>query len=68
MSQLIENFIEMMSVERAATQNTLTSYRHDLNNLLRYLNRKKLTLEKVENASMRQFFREISIVVQRVVH
>lgn len=60
MSQLIENFIEMMSVERAATQNTLTSYRHDLNNLLRYLNRKKLTLEKVENASMRQFFREIS--------
>lgn len=60
MSQLIENFIEMMSVERAASQNTLTSYRHDLNNLLRYLNRKKLTLEKVENASMRQFFREIS--------
>ena len=33
MSQLIENFIEMMSVERAATQNTLTSMLHDLNNL-----------------------------------
>ena len=54
MSQLIENFIEMMSVERAATHNTLTSYRHDLNNLSRYLNRKKLSLEKVDNASMRE--------------
>ena len=60
MSQLIENFIEMMSVERAASLNTLTSYRHDLRNLLHYLNRKKLSFEKVENTSIREYFREIS--------
>ena len=60
MSQLIENFIEMMSVERAASQNTLTSYKHDLTDLSHYFKRKKLSLEKVENTSLREYFREIS--------
>ena len=60
MSQLIENFIEMMSVERAASLNTLTSYKNDLTNLSRYLNRKKILLENAENASMREYFREIT--------
>ena len=60
MSQLIENFIEMMSVERAASQNTLISYKHDLTDLSHYFKRKKLSLEKVENTSLRKYFREIS--------
>jgi integrase/recombinase XerD len=60
MSQLIENFIEMMSVERAASLNTLTSYKNDLTNLSRYLNRKKILLENAENAGMREYFREIT--------
>ena len=50
MNQLIENFVEMMSVERAASANTLISYKHDLNNLSRYLTRKKLCFEKIENS------------------
>ncbi len=60
MNQQIENFIEMMSVERAASTNTLISYKHDLINLLRYVTRKKLSLEKVENTIMREYLREIS--------
>mgnify|MGYP001294093484 FL=1 len=60
MNQHIENFIEMMSVERAASTNTLISYKHDLINLLRYVTRKKLSLEKVENTIMREYLREIS--------
>ena len=52
MNQLIENFVEMMSVERAASANTLISYKHDLNNLSRYLTRKKLCFEKIENPDM----------------
>ena len=60
MNQLIENFLEMMSVERAASANTLISYKHDLNNLSRYLTRKKLCFEKIENSIIREYIGEIS--------
>ncbi|MFL2836775.1 MAG: site-specific tyrosine recombinase XerD [Hyphomicrobiales bacterium] len=60
MNQLIENFVEMMSVERAASSNTLISYKHDLNNLSRYLTRKKLCFEKIENSIIREYIGEIS--------
>ena len=60
MNQLIENFVEMMSVERAASANTLISYKHDLNNLSRYLARKKLCFEKIENSFIREYIGEIS--------
>tara|TARA_B100000900_G_C20533388_1_gene697295 strand:- start:465 stop:1391 length:927 start_codon:yes stop_codon:yes gene_type:complete len=61
MDQLIENFLEMMSVERAASYNTIISYKHDLTNLSNYLVRKKTTFEEAENKIIREHLREISI-------
>jgi len=39
-SELIESFLEMMSAERAASENTLTAYRRDLFDLKSRLKRR----------------------------
>ncbi|MEM8796373.1 MAG: site-specific tyrosine recombinase XerD [Pseudomonadota bacterium] len=51
----IEYFLEMMSVERGAAQNTLESYARDLSAYSAHLSREGKTLDNAETADIRSF-------------
>ncbi|PHS29032.1 MAG: tyrosine recombinase [Robiginitomaculum sp.] len=49
---LIEQFLEMMSAERGAAQNTILAYRRDLEDLTGYLQNKKTSLENATQVDL----------------
>jgi len=49
---LIEQFLEMMSAERGAAQNTILAYRRDLEDLVGYLQKQKTTLQSATQTTL----------------
>ena len=46
MHHLVDNFLEMMSVEKGAAHNTLMAYKHDLESFEGFLKDKKIAIDK----------------------
>jgi len=57
-SRHITSFLQMMSVERGSTSNTLDSYRQDLENLEAFLTRKSKRLETATTEDLRTFIKK----------
>lgn len=58
--QLISQFLEMLTAERGAADNTLQAYRRDLDDFLRYLAKRKQALADVVPADISAYLRAIS--------
>ena len=58
-SRHITSFLQMMSVERGSTSNTLDSYRQDLENLEAFLTRKSKRLETATTEDLRTFIKKL---------
>ncbi len=54
-SSYIESFMEMMTVERNAANNTCISYKNDLDDFLAFCKKYKKTLDKVQNDEIREY-------------
>lgn len=54
-SSYIESFMEMMTVERNAANNTCISYKNDLDDFLAFCKKYKKTLDKVQNNEIREY-------------
>ena len=52
---LIESFIEMMSAERGAAQNTLDAYRRDLTDFTQFLDGKKVQVETADRHQIQHY-------------
>jgi integrase/recombinase XerD len=59
-SALIEAFLEMMSAERGAAENTLQAYRRDLEDASGYLSGRGSSLAKADTDSVRAYIQSIS--------
>ncbi len=57
---LIENFLEMMSAERGAVDNTITAYRRDLLDYAGFLSDKKTDLIKASNSNISAYFSNLN--------
>ncbi len=55
--RLLELFLEMLSVERGVSANTIEAYSQDLRRLLKYLEEKKLSLLSVRPSDLRAYVR-----------
>ena len=62
MKLFIENFIEMMSVERAASLNTQSAYQRDLNDFYNFLSKKRTDFRLVNQQIIRSYISEINSV------
>lgn len=58
-SRHITSFLQMMSVERGAANNTLDNYRRDLENLEDYLSRKSIRLETATTDDLRGYIKKL---------
>jgi len=54
----IDSFIEMMEAEKGASQNTIESYKRDLNELFHFLKNRKVDIEKADTSDIRGFFEQ----------
>lgn len=61
MDSLIENFLEMMSAERAASANTLTAYKNDLESFDNFLKAGNLNLRNAKNENIKNWLATKSI-------
>jgi integrase/recombinase XerD len=59
-SRLIEAFIEMMSAERGAAENTLAAYRRDLDDAAGFLSGRGTNLAKAKTEEVRSYIQNIS--------
>ena len=55
MNLLIENFLEMLSVERAASNNTLSAYKRDLMDFYDFLKKRKIEIKTVDSGIIREY-------------
>jgi integrase/recombinase XerD len=62
MKLFIENFIEMMSVERAASLNTQSAYQRDLNDFYNFLSKKRTDFRLVNQQIIRSYISEINSI------
>jgi len=56
----VEAFLEMMSAERGAAQNTLLSYEHDLDDLYGFLNCKSVRLTEAASADLAAYLSSLA--------
>lgn len=63
---LIESFLDMMIAERAATDNTAESYRHDLTNFMVFCQKNQSSLDTAGTDITRQYF--IHLAKQKRAH
>ena len=57
---LIENFLDMMSAERGASQNTLAAYRRDLMGFSKSCSKGRSSLKRAARAEVRKYLAELS--------
>jgi integrase/recombinase XerD len=55
LSRFVENFLEMLAVERGAADNTLDSYRRDLQDCARFARVRNIELERADAALLRAY-------------
>jgi len=60
MKQYIENFIEMMAVERASSRNTQYAYSKDLQYFCKYLEGRKINFMRVDQEIIREYLKYIN--------
>lgn len=60
MARQIETFLEMMTVERAAANNTLAAYRRDLDDLESFLTQRKVGVMQAEGADLAAYMRALA--------
>ena len=60
MEVLLENFIEMMAVERAASLNTQIAYKNDLTDFYNFLLKRGTDIKKVDQKIIRLYINEIN--------
>ena len=60
MNLLIENFLEMLSVERAASNNTLSAYKRDLMDFYDFLKKRKIEIKTVDSGIIREYLNKIN--------
>ena len=60
MRQYIENFIEMMAVERASSYNTQYAYRKDLQNFCNYIEGRKIDFMRIDQETIREYLKYIN--------
>ena len=60
MKVFLENFIEMMAVERAASLNTQIAYKNDLSDFYNYLLKRGTDIKKVDQQTVRLYINEIN--------
>ena len=60
MKQYIENFIEMMAVERASSRNTQYAYSKDLQYFRKYLEGRKINFMRVDQEIIREYLKYIN--------
>jgi integrase/recombinase XerD len=58
--QYIESFIEMLSAERDASENTLTAYKSDINQYFSFLVKKKINLIDANTSDIRKWISKLS--------
>ncbi len=56
---MIESFFNYLEVERGLAENTLSSYRRDIEKLEHFARRRKLKLERLGPKDIREFLREL---------
>lgn len=56
----IESFLEMMSAERGASENTLSAYRRDLEDLHAHLKRRGILLSRAKPADLGDYIRSLA--------
>ncbi|MBT3658277.1 MAG: site-specific tyrosine recombinase XerD [Rhodospirillaceae bacterium] len=56
----VETFLDMMVADRGAAENTIESYRRDLEDFLGFLVRRKRTLESAETTHIRGYLKTLS--------
>ena len=59
-SQFVEMFLDMLTAECGAAQNTVESYGRDLAHFEGFLSRRRRTLESAETAQIRRYLKELS--------
>ena len=55
----LDGFLEMLSAERGAAQNTLLAYRRDLEDYGAFLSRRGIAAERVESEMIRDYLAEL---------
>ena len=62
MEYIIEQFLDAIAAEKAASLNTLEAYRHDLNDLALFMSEKKTSIEKADSDDLQKCsFSEIKL-------
>jgi len=56
----VEAFLEMMSAERGAAANTLSSYQRDLDDLFSFLNGRKVSLGSAESKDLSAYLGDLA--------
>jgi integrase/recombinase XerD len=59
-AHLIENFLEMLLLERGAAVNTIAAYRRDLEDAAQFLVSRKTDLKSADNAKIRDYIRSLN--------
>ena len=59
-SRFVEMFLDMLTAECGAAQNTVVSYGRDLAHFEGFLSRRRRTLESAETAQIRRYLKELS--------
>ena len=59
MDNLIEQFLEAISAEKAASGNTLESYRHDLEGLVLFLKTRKTNIKEASDINLQEYIQDI---------
>ena len=60
MSALLENFLEMLALERGAAQNTIDAYRRDLEALDEFLSPRKLSFKSASERDLTKFIQNLA--------
>lgn len=55
----VENFLEMISVEKSAAKNTIYSYKFDLDDLLSFLSNAKISLQDVLQSDLARYIEKL---------
>ncbi|QUI23053.1 site-specific tyrosine recombinase XerD [Vallitalea pronyensis] len=55
MRETINNFLEFLKTEKGSSDNTIASYKRDVNNLINYIESSALTLSKITNTNLNSY-------------
>lgn len=55
MRETINNFLEFLKTEKGSSDNTIASYRRDVNNLINYFDSSAVTLNKITNTNLNSY-------------